>query len=374
MTQTARDFFFQEYLRLPPEPYGDYNAEGLTAAGRDIFGEFIDDQKASDLHDQVRDFDMQYSNDLVLDMHVKRIRDLNEKWLPPDFLDGLFIGKVKSPFPEIYALSGNGEYTGKLVILELGLNHAINEVAQAFATFCSIRKHMPKTLGDSDQGLWDDEINLIGRHIVYAIRKLDWWKRNDYDVEIGAFDHSEIEALQHKYQRPIDRVLAMGVATNADQFLIAHELAHHLLEHTGQYEHPLRLGSMHGFFEEMTASQLGISVEQAQELCADSWGLILLCGGKDFTKHRDTGSLMEICFGTFIALTTIGLLQDDPDSAIGEYIQPQKRFAFLAGLLELNARQNAETHQTVEYWLDELILFSDDCFEIARLERSQPES
>jgi hypothetical protein len=210
----ARQFYY-EFI-APEEKQKNY----YEAKQKDIWIEFLKSPTMKDLFL----FKPCISNDYLLEKLMKEIMEISDIKLKKR-LGQIFVAKRKKYVPNASALMVNRSYDGDLIFFYVGLSNACVQFSILFVKFLNIRMLREKNDSTSEIKKLMRELSVDAIKLTLAVTRWNIYFENhvylENDLILDFCD--EKNALQ-----------AMRFSGLIDKFILGHEIAHHLLGHTGK--------------------------------------------------------------------------------------------------------------------------------------------
>lgn len=234
------------------------------------------------------------SNDILIEDYMgELITNVNAEIA--ERLKNSFIAKRKNFFANAGAVHSKKNYDGDLVFFYVGLSDVLFQYAILFTEFVELTA-LRKTLGDNDP----KTISLLYK-LCSDIEKL-----TEAQIEWG-INRNEIRFKDEVTLMPSDNIVekATAIAILMDKSILRHELAHHLLGHTGISD-SISLDIIEQFLEGQEYSH-----EHKKEIEADLFGLYLPISGTSNSTEQFNQSSIDVTLGTLLAQTTLAQLKAD---------------------------------------------------------------
>jgi hypothetical protein len=291
MRRTAQQFYYDV---IAPEEQGMSYAQVYyrkleDSRVRDWVRPFLaphqSDKDFDEIAEHARSFVPTYSNDFLLDHIVGELIQHTEGEIQ-DYLKKLFVAKRHDPEENAGALPNSGDYDGDLILFHVGLSLACHEYANLFAKSVAYK--------------FDDEVRRQSpeqraAELIAEAEKLfaaqTKWHANGDQVKL------ELQTITS------DHPMGAIIAHMTDRFILCHEVAHHLLGHTGRAD----IASHH--FEKLPEKARhwsGKSNSHADEFQADALALILAAGHLSQRTPNAEDQMADIALGSLLTLTVLG--------------------------------------------------------------------
>ncbi len=305
----AKQYFFE---KVAPEENGkpyheNYNKAVCESLGTDF----------SSLSKWMGLTGMRHSNDAQLDMLFGSMSNSAPSQLKK-YLDEIFVGKLRNFNANAYALAKTGNYDGKLVIYQVGLSDLCFQYASMFyehAGWSGILEDIP-----------EKEKKIVMTVLSMKMDKLNElhseWETNAYYIKFKPEDE-HLLGIE-------DNEAIVNTSLAADQFILWHEVAHHIL---GHLDGSKELESILHHIPEHLRSWENKSASHAKELQADSTALLFMLsyfgGEKNFTKQQIT----EATIGSLLVMIVLGQLVGDSQESNESHPAVFTRFMNLLKIL-----------------------------------------
>lgn len=237
------------------------------------------------------------SNDRLIE-HT--LLDLINNHIPAEFrarLEYLFVAKINDHLYEARAISNPGMYRGDLIYYYVGLSDGFYEFTIFFTKLNYVQM----------------EVDSIIKECFRLSSMTTYW-RESYPKRIDIFrkpDDPEETAYMEK---------AASIAILMDKFVISHEIAHHLLGHTGKQNDA---GCFLDNLPDELKSWQHHSHGHGKELQADALAvLFMLKMTEDTMKQRSIDNSQDAfnaIIGCLFTLKALIFLSKDPDEVSKEY-------------------------------------------------------
>jgi hypothetical protein len=225
------------------------------------------------------------SNDFLLNTIVDEL-STNTSGPVQAYLKNVFVAKRNVPLENAAALESLGSYQGDLIFFYVGLSLACHEYANLFVKFIHYE------LADSDDNKKKERLKseLIQEAQKLYAAQTTWKAEGDY-------------VRLRLATMVADDPAGVIVAYMTDRFILCHEIAHHLLGHTGRSD----IGSH--YLEGLpiyTKKWLGRSKEHQQEMQADALAVILSSGYLQPRNQHPEDQIADGALGSLLTLTVLG--------------------------------------------------------------------
>lgn len=242
------------------------------------------------------------------DGHLENVtKNLLKDHIPQIFrnrLEYMFIAKLSSHQYQAKALIKPGEYRGDLIYYYVGLADCLFEFSIYFTEFTDKK---------SDSNILEDH----GLRLMIMVQ--DW--RNTSPLRIDIDPNLVVKSFDDKI---MDR--AAGIATLTDKFVICHEIAHHLLGHTGKNNDAYFLLDK---LPEKLKSWKNKSVDHAKELQADTLAALFMMKLTDATMVQGalgkSQEAFEASLGCLLTLSVNIFLSNDSGKETSSYPSDNER-------------------------------------------------
>ncbi len=251
------------------------------------------------------------SNDKLLE---EILEDLIGNHIPKDFqerLKYLFVAKINNRLFEAKAISNPGMYRGDLIYYYVGLGDGFYEFIIFFTKLYNTH-------------IEDDAII----HDCFRLSSMmkDWRESYPKRIEIFLKPNDPEEALYMEK--------AAQIAVLIDKFVICHEIAHHLLGHTGKNNDAL-------FFidnlPEELKSWLQNSLEHGKELQADALAVLFMLKMTENNMKQSCLDRSQNAFNAVMSclftLKVLAFLSNDPNEVSKEYPSLNQRLESCKAIL-----------------------------------------
>lgn len=290
MRKTAQQFYYDV---IAPEENGMNYAQAHYRRlednrVRDWVRQFLaphqSDKDFDDIAEHARSFVPTYSNDFLLDHIVGELIEHSEGEIQ-EYLKKLFVAKRRDPQVDAGAPHNSGDYDGDLILFHVGLSLACHEYANLFAKSVAhkfddeVRRQSPEQRAA--------ELAVEAEKLFAAQTK---WHANGDRVRL------ELQTITS------DHPMGAIIAHMTDRFILCHEVAHHLLGHTGRADiasHRLEI------LPEKARHWIGKSVSHAQEFQADALAMILAAGHLSPRTPHAEDQIADVALGSLLTLTVL---------------------------------------------------------------------
>lgn len=329
---TAREFFYSWALedgdRFVHDIFDDTIQEQVDEPLKEAIKN--SDQDINEIRDNILNFSDTHSNHPGVNHNVNRIIEINSDWIPSPFFEDLFAGVVRET--DIAALSSrkDSEFSGRLVTYSLGMMHSAMFFADMFKFYA-----LPPQNHSMSSARQQNEF------IFNVLRIFNWWRLNEHQGEL-----SETNIVYEEFA--IERSSWASVAcAGADQFIVGHEIAHHLVGDTGFLPHVSdELEFIDGFVGALKDALDTFFPDDAdrKELKADAVSLFLSLGKPSASNQCSAIDLNIAAVGTLFSLGAMSILTDKGRDEIAFSSQAIRRFLVMRGLITgLVRHHEAET-------------------------------
>jgi hypothetical protein len=247
-----------------------------------------------------------FSNDPLLDAIMEEfIRNAADNPLLKLRLSTMFVAKRPGLSPQAYVGKVKQDYAGDLVFYNLGLSHVSFQYSSLFAEFMYLM-NMRWTMDDSDPLVR----KMIETVHFDGMRLTEQQKGWGLDGDIVTAEKSTILEVE-KLGIPEIAGMAGGFSSSADRFILAHEISHHILGHTGSKDDGSNIiTSLPASCQSWQYSGL----PYLMELQADALALCLMSGlltSQNFTKKVDDRLSVNVGLGTLLIFTVLGQISQN---------------------------------------------------------------
>ena len=255
-------------------------------------------------------------------------------------IENLFVYKVRDKISNAGAKEGDKSYWGDLIAFNVGLSDVCYQFIPVFNDFIELSVDKPL-----------EHIQLIVRITKLSMASLEWKVNGNY---IQLKEKTIIEPITKKSQRK-----AAGIATLTDNFILSHEMSHHLLGHTGRVNDGLRLINLLPedcrFWEKARGSI-------ANEFQADAMAILLMLGvSHDNFQDKlssKTSKAFETAMGSLLTLEILKAISSNPNEGSTSHPSINKRIEQVKYILKVF---------TEESILTELIESINNFFELIKI-------
>ncbi|NGY86942.1 hypothetical protein F6Y05_21480 [Bacillus megaterium] len=268
------------------------------------------------------------SNDRLIEFIVL---ELINNHIPTEFqarLEYLFVAKINDHRYEARAISNPGMYRGDLIYYYVGLSDGFYEFTIFFTKLNYIQMDVDSIIEE-----------------CFRLSSMTTYWRESYPNRIDIFEKPNDPAEAVYLQKAAD------ISALMDKFVILHEIAHHLLGHTGKQNDA-------GWFldnlpEELKSWQQHPD-ERAKELQADALAtLFMMKMTKDRMKERSLPNFQDTfnaILGCLFVLKALSFLSKDPDEVSKEYPSINERLLSCKAILSyyINEKLTESVNETLE--------------------------
>lgn len=279
---SAREFY---YSKIAPDEAGKSYQQAHQSA---IYDEKSSKENLSNIVGHVPNL----SNDILIESYIENLIASTSGTFS-DSISRMFVAKRKDFLANAGAIHAGGRFEGDLVFFYVGLSDLCFQYAILFGEFinlCALRQELPD---DSE----DVMLSMTG--VVKGLNKLA-----NAQLEWG-INGNEIRLKDETLIYPSDHLAdnAARIATLMDRVVLGHEIAHHLLGHTG------RDATISELLEIRIAPFLnqGLSAKHRKEIEADLLGLALPLWST-FGDSSDQAEF-EVALGALLFYTVISHLK-----------------------------------------------------------------
>jgi len=263
------------------------------------------------------------SNDLLLEELTRELIERTDG-VVRERLERIFVAKRATLLANAGAYIQSGEIEGDLVFFNVGLSDAALQYAILFRGMISVKQAIRQGNLAAASDLLEDAKRLASAQ--------GRWRISGDVIQL-----TDDDALQI----PEDSGIAVGIATMTDRFILSHEIAHHLLGHTGGIDHTSH------FIERSLTTDAQARRDKAprrrrEEYDADWLAILILAGitHSSVTKVSDVFA-NQAALGSLLTLTVIGQISN-PSISSGSHPSPFDRYSHC-----LEALSTLQTYQPV---------------------------
>jgi hypothetical protein len=270
----------------------------------------------------------EHSNDALLEDVFKKIVDRSPVRLRPR-LNNMFIAKKRDFRPIAGAYYFNDSYEGELIRFNVGLSDACLQYSTLFADFLNLLRAQARRSNGEPVPEFSRLSERVARHAGQLAELQVRWSKI-----------AGVVALDENYlpTSPDSLEYAIKTAVLTDYFILAHEIAHHLLAHTGAEN---SAGEMLANIPEWAQDWIRVKTSHAVEFQADALAVLLLTGSGSQREKSDIvfeQRVWEAAIGSMLALTVIGQFADDAENDTDTHPSIRSRFSAVGRVLaSLNA-------------------------------------
>jgi hypothetical protein len=224
---SARDYYF---TAIAPHEHGRNYQAVHQAAFYEPPSIARVQQLASDLgfsvgdDGRVRDFVPRFSNEALLDHLISELKELLPEPLQQR-LEGVFVAKLRDFGPNAASVRDAGSYYGDLILYNAGIADACGEHAILFAEFLDLIR-LRRSEPTLDPKVAEDRELALSDHLIQLTVATIEWRAT------GRVSLHEETVLPIGPTYP----MAVNLQVRAEKFILAHEIAHHLLGHVGRID------------------------------------------------------------------------------------------------------------------------------------------
>ncbi|MGX5475380.1 hypothetical protein [Bacillus toyonensis] len=239
------------------------------------------------------------SNDKLLEELAIKIATRNQEDIEIR-IRNMFIAKVKSFEANAFAVESKKRYWSDLVFFHVGLSDACFQFCLNLIEFTQLKE------GNIDESLKENaKFKAKFFKDIYNLSKNSVkWTENENYIQL------EIDTVVEGYNKKIE-AKAATMATFTDMFILAHEISHHLLNHTGR-EHGFRdyLSLVPNEYQMWLKTN---NIAHKNEFEADTFAILLLLGINPENHKKclkvEKQLYFEMAFGILFTLEIIALLE-----------------------------------------------------------------
>lgn len=296
---TAREYYYQ--VISPEEDSLNFKKtdKEIVNSLKQLFGDTWDTETKLNLVPR-------FSNDPSLDSIVEEfIENASDSPALKIRLSSTFVAKRPGLEPQAYAGKVKQDYAGDLILYNLGLSHVSFQYSSLFAEYMYLMK-MRWTMDDSDPSVKKMIETVHSDGMKLAEQQKGWGLEGDI---VTAEQDTVIEV--EKLGIPEIAGRAGGISSSADRFILAHEISHHVLGHTGNKNDCSEIIS--NLPNSCQSWQHAISYH-SMELQADALALCLMTGllaPQDFTKKVADHVSVNAGLGALLVFTVLGQISQD---------------------------------------------------------------
>jgi hypothetical protein len=286
------------------------------------------------------------SNDRLIEF---TLLDLINNHIPSEFrarLEYLFVAKINDHLYEARAISNPGMYRGDLIYYYVGLSDGFYEFTLFFTKLHFVQM----------------DVDSIIKECFRLSSMTKYW-RESYPKRIDIFQEpNDLDEATYMEK-------AAGIAVLMDKFVICHEIAHHLLGHTGKHNDA---GCFLNNLPDELKSWQHHPNERAKELQADALAALFMMkmtkdGMKQGSLHNSQDAFNAILGCSFV-LKALSFLSEDPDEVSKEY--PSINDRLLSCMAILSYYTNTELLEAVNELLEKMFKIISKTEELSVLQES----
>ncbi|HFJ9483845.1 hypothetical protein CN439_25005 [Bacillus cereus] len=251
------------------------------------------------------------SNDRLIEF---TLLDLINNHIPTEFrerLNYLFVAKINDHLYEARAISNPGMYRGDLIYYYVGLSDGFFEFTIFFTKLNYIQMDVDSII-----------------HECFRLSSMTKYWRESYPKRIDIFQEPN-DPDEAKYMEK-----AASIAVLMDKFVICHEIAHHLLGHTGKQNDA---GCFLDNLPDELKSWRHHPNEHTKELQADALAVLFMMKmTKDRMKQgslNDSQDAFNAILGSLFTLKALSFLSENPDETSKDYPSINERLASCTDIL-----------------------------------------
>lgn len=282
---SAREYYYK--FMAPDEMgknYSEYN---------NIIRRSIEDTEYSALIEVILNHIPQKSNDILIEHIIDELISYSDGAIK-ERLEKVFVFKRRDFIANAGALNSRSEHDGDLIEFNVGLSDAAFQYCTLFDAMILTKEQAynnyaaPSHLLKMSQKLADAQAR---------------WSENFGHIQLSPEDVLlPNENLKQTDDRPAN------IARCTDVFILAHEFAHHMLNHTSKGD-DYRLLLNRCFSRPQPDGWESFSSEWQQELAADTAAIGLITGTVGTASNEVTAAL-----GSLLTMTVLGQLVEDVDA------------------------------------------------------------
>ena len=248
-----------------------------------------------------KNFTPRYSNDFLLDYLIEDFARNADASLQ-NRLENIFVAKRFNKVPNARAKGSKKDYEGDLIFFQVGLSDACFQYAILLSNFQYMKAYLKDYGINHPKSL--EQVSVFQDKLIKLSNAQKRWSSYWDFIQIEK-DFNLIEGSQSEQEER-----AAEIALLTDRFILGHEIAHHLLGHTGNYD--IGKGYIELLPDNCKLWHKSDSVH-AKEFQADALSLLMTCNAtKELSNHQDrenpkTGSAL----GALLTLTVLGQLAGD---------------------------------------------------------------
>ena len=315
---TAKEYFYQELYPDQSGPYQIRDDDAILQFLDSIFDSEDERSFIPNLEERTESIFRKtgtHSNDPLYQLRVQDIIQRNCSCIEEHLAD-FFLGKVGSARACAKAARKVPDYPGSLVLLNVGLANACFAYSELFCKFVFLR-HRIKT-GPLNQIIYDKDYSHVrapdvdlakkfGEFLSYIGEMSERWRLAENEIEY--IDTLEWE--RSKFIESVGTTEGAGIACTTDLFIVAHEIAHHLLGHTGDAPNPIlkeEVDKLIRVLESRDVEIPGAGSRAMNEVQADISAILLIVGIFEYRNSWNNDHFLQAFHGAFITLTVLGQL------------------------------------------------------------------
>ncbi|MFG6113663.1 hypothetical protein ACGTN9_00645 [Halobacillus sp. MO56] len=234
-------------------------------------------------------------------------------------IENLFVYKVRDKVSNAGAKEGDKSYWGDLIAFNVGLSDVCYQFVTVFYDFLELRVDKPKPFM---------QMQLIVRLTKISMASLEW-EANGNHIQLK--EKTIIELISKQSERK-----AVGIATLTDNFILSHEISHHLLGHTGRANDGLKLINLLPescrFWEKERGSI-------ANEFQADAMAILLMLGVSQDNFQDKLSSkaqkAFETAMGSLLTLEILKVISLNPNEGSASHPSINKRIEQVQCILKV---------------------------------------
>lgn len=268
------------------------------------------------------------SNDFLIE---RSIEDLISR-VPADFrarLENMFVAKVQDFEANAAALGSGGDYEGDLILFNAGLSDVCGQYAIVYYESVSlfINRLRPEVLG---HGV---ELDQLEEHLLLLKTAQERWDK------LGVIHLHREDLIYSTFE--IDSVAAY-LTTHAIRFILCHEIAHHILGHTGN--HMNLLSHLDKLPERCKYWKTTTLESHRMEFEADACALAMTLEHRQLDLETAQQQEREIGVGALLTFTVLGQLVHNVDQVTSSHPSISSRFDQCVEILRATCKEDIELY------------------------------
>jgi hypothetical protein len=331
MAMSAREYF---YTVLAPEQAGrTYQEVQASAIERQMEIDSVPQDERKRIRKRLRRHAANRSNDFLIEEYMRALVASGPVALRPR-LKKMFVAKVRDFNANAAAICDSGQYEGDLVFFNVGLSDVCLQYAILYYEFIRL---IGEIQPNADSHVIADLIKKVGDHSLRLARAQARWDRLDA-IRLTPDDVVESSADIESY--------AVSVAASADQFILCHEVAHHILGHTQLST------ALFSWLDELPDGcrywKTTNRVAHSREYQADASAVMLRLLNRSDDASRERRRDLEVSIGTLLTMTVLGQLV--PDVTVSTHTHPSvsSRFRQCVDILRTACTYELAIGQVIE--------------------------